>query len=364
MARTAAVAPGDVPEGDPGPLRHPLHPGPPVSSDDTAGLHDTVLHWYDANRRELPWRSPGVSAWAVLVSEVMLQQTPVRRVLPLYETWLARWPTPAALAAEPSGAAVRAWGRLGYPRRALRLHAAATVCRDRHGDRVPRTMAEIRALPGVGEYTAAAVAAFAYRDRALVLDTNVRRVLGRLLAGAAHPPAAVTAAERARAAAVLPADPSTAARWSVGLMELGALVCTARTPRCADCPLESRCRWAAAGRPGGTERARPAQAWVGTDRQARGRLLAVLRGADAAVPVAVVRAAWDGAPTAASERRAADGDPATWAADRAAQAVRALSGLVADGLVEGDEHRGYALVGTLSSAGTRQVARVAKGSGL
>src|SRR5690349_22280131 len=131
-----------------------------------------------------------------MVSEFMLQQTPVSRVLPVHETWLARWPTPADLAAEPSGEAVRAWGRLGYPRRALRLHACAVAITAEHAGEVPDTYDALKALPGIGDYTAAAIASFAYGRRHAVLDTNVRRVLGRAVSGVQFPPTAVTRAER------------------------------------------------------------------------------------------------------------------------------------------------------------------------
>src|SRR5262249_19255374 len=162
-----------------------------------------------------------------VVSEFMLQQTPVSRVLPVYDAWLERWPTPASLAAAPVGDAVRAWGRLGYPRRALRLHAAAAAIADRHGGAVPESYEELVALPGVGDYTAWAVLAFAFGRRQAVLDTNVRRVLARVVAGTEFPPPAVTAGEKAVARGLLPDDEPTAATWSVALMELGALVCTA-----------------------------------------------------------------------------------------------------------------------------------------
>src|SRR5215472_17824721 len=142
-----------------------------------------VLRWYAAHARDLPWRRGDASAWSVLVSEIMLQQTPVARVLPAHAAWLARWPTPPALAAASPGDAVRQWGRLGYPRRALRLHAAARVISERHGGEVPRSIDALRALPGVGSYTAAAVASFAFGQRHPVLDTNVRRVLARMATG-------------------------------------------------------------------------------------------------------------------------------------------------------------------------------------
>ena len=134
--------------------------------------------------------APEATPWAVLVSEIMLQQTPVARVLPVYEAWLARWPTPASLAASPAGEAVRAWGRLGYPRRAIRLHATAQALVERHGGEIPSSVDALRALPGIGSYTAAAVASFAFGQRHAVLDTNVRRVLARLINGRERPPPA------------------------------------------------------------------------------------------------------------------------------------------------------------------------------
>ncbi len=272
-----------------------------------------MLSWYDVHARDLPWRRPEATPWGVLVSEVMLQQTPVSRVLPAYAMWLARWPTPAVLAVDPPGEAVRAWGRLGYPRRALRLHQAATAIVAHHGGQVPASYDELRALPGVGDYTAAAVTTFAFRHRHAVVDTNVRRVLARLLGGVEFPlGAGVTATDRRVAATLLPDDPVVAARWAVALMELGALVCTARAPRCGACPLADRCAWRQAGRPVYTGPPRRRQAYAGTDRQERGRLLGVLR----AAPGPVLAAALTGA----------DHD--------AEQCARALTGLIADGLVE------------------------------
>ena len=281
---------------------------------DAAGtdLVSSVLGWYGRAARDLPWRAPATTPWGVLVSEVMLQQTPVARVLPAYAAWLARWPTPSALATDSPGEAVRAWGRLGYPRRALRLHAAATAIVDRHGGGVPAAHAELLALPGVGDYTASAVAAFAFRRRHAVLDTNVRRVLARAVSGVAGPPTSVTVSERQLAESLLPDDGELAASFAVGLMELGALVCQARTPACSACPLAGRCAWRLAGFPALAGPARPGQRYEGTDRQARGALLAVLRGSRRPVPAARLDFAW----------------PA------AVQRARALDGLVADGLVE------------------------------
>jgi A/G-specific adenine glycosylase len=269
-----------------------------------------LREWYAAQARDLPWRRPGVSAWEVLVSEIMLQQTPVNRVLPAYERWIERWPAPAALAAAPSGDAVREWGRLGYPRRALRLHAAAALCVERHGGDVPRTPEELRALPGVGSYTAAAVAAFAYGQRIAVVDTNVRRVVTRWLLGL---PGALSIPD-AHVTSLLPNDPASAVTTSIALMELGALVCVSRGPRCASCPVSTTCRWLAAGAPSPEEagvRTRRSQGYAGTDRQVRGRLLAVLRDAAAAVDAAALDVTWP---------------------DHV-QRARALASLVDDGLV-------------------------------
>jgi A/G-specific adenine glycosylase len=277
-------------------------------------LHAPLLRWYDEHARELPWRGVGATPWSVMVSEYMLQQTPVSRVLPVHEQWLERWPTPAALAAEPTGEAIRMWGRLGYPRRALRLHAAAVAVVERHGGEVPASYDDLRALPGVGDYTAAAIAVFAHGRRHAVLDTNVRRVLARLVDGTELPPTNVTRAERERAAALLPEDDVDAAVWSIGLMELGALVCTARTPRCAACPLADRCAWQAAGAPAYDGPPRRGQAWAGTDRQCRGRLMAVVRDADGPVREDVLARTWH----------------------EADQRTRCLAGLVADGLLVRD----------------------------
>ena len=188
---------------------------------------EPVLAWYARHARDLPWRAPDATPWAVLVSEIMLQQTPVARVWPEYLRWIARWPTPAALAAEPAGEAIRQWGRLGYPRRALRLHETATILTTQHDGKVPADRDVLITLPGIGSYTAAAVASFAFGHRHAVLDTNVRRVLARLVGGQPGPAAAPSVAEQRLAESLLPADPAMAARWSVAVMELGALVCTA-----------------------------------------------------------------------------------------------------------------------------------------
>jgi A/G-specific adenine glycosylase len=283
-------------------------------------LHAPLLRWYDEHARDLPWRRTSATPWGVLVSELMLQQTPVSRVLPVYDAWLERWPTPADLAAAPAGDAIRAWGRLGYPRRAIRLHAAATVIAAEHRNEVPDSYDALRALPGVGDYTASAVLAFAFGRRQPVLDTNVRRVLARVVSGTEFPPTAVTSGERALATDLLPDDAPTAATWSVAVMELGALVCTAASPGCAACPVAALCAWRLAGHPAYDGPPRRGQAWAGTDRQCRGRLMALARDADGPVSARGMERAWP-----EPEQRA-----------------RCLVGLVEDGLLV-RSGAGYAL---------------------
>ncbi|WP_210649954.1 A/G-specific adenine glycosylase [Nocardioides sp. SYSU D00065] len=282
-----------------------------MDAPDPTVLHERVLDWYDEHARDLPWRRPEATPWSVMVSELMLQQTPVVRVLPVHAAWLERWPTPTALASAPTGEAVRMWGRLGYPRRALRLHAAATVIVERHGGEVPAAYDDLLALPGVGDYTAAAIASFAFGRRHVVLDTNVRRVLARAVSGRELPPPAVTRAERDVATSLLPDDPATAATWAVATMELGALVCTARQPACDACPVADLCAWRLAGFPAYDGPPRRGQAWAGTDRQCRGRIMALARETQGSVGRDRIEAAWPGAE----------------------QRERCLAGLVADGLL-------------------------------
>ena len=278
------------------------------------GAQDSrIRRWFTHSGRELPWRQPPApgphpGGWGVLVSEFMLQQPPVDRVLPQWSTWLARWPAPSALAGDAPGEAIRAWGRLGYPRRALRLHEAATRIARNHADLVPADEESLRALPGVGDYTAGAVRAFAYGERALALDTNVRRVIARHDHGLAFPEGAVTRAESHYADSIQPQR--TGAAWMAAVMELGALVCTARQPACERCPIAASCRWLALGRPEGPPPRRQAK-YAGSDRQARGALLAVLREAGGPVSQQQLDLAWPDA----------------------VQRSRALDGLVADGLV-------------------------------
>lgn len=288
----------------------------------TARFHEAVLEWFDDNARVLPWRG-GASPWAVMVSEFMLQQTPVPRVLPVFSAWMSRWPSPSDLAVSTPGDAIRAWGRLGYPRRALRLHAAAVAIVAEHGGDVPSDHDELLALPGVGPYTAAAIASFAFGQRHVVLDTNVRRVFARVQAGVEFPSTSVAAAERRSAADLLP-EVENASRWAAATMELGAIVCTARSPRCEACPVADLCRWRALGYPAYDGPRRPTQSYDGTDRQCRGRILELLRDAHGPVGKTAIDLVWD----------------------RPEQRERALDGLVADGLVEPVGLEEFALPGS------------------
>ncbi|WP_244231251.1 A/G-specific adenine glycosylase [Saccharomonospora piscinae] len=285
----------------------------------------TLLGWFDRHARDLPWRDPERTPWGVLVSEIMLQQTPVARVLPVWREWLDRWPTPQDLAAESQGEIVRAWGKLGYPRRALRLHAAARAITEHHGGEVPSDVETLLALPGIGAYTARAVAAFAYGRRTPVVDTNVRRVVARAVHGAgdAGPPS--TRRDLDDVDALLPEGPdeARAARFSAALMELGALICTARSPRCADCPFSASCAWQKAGRPAYSGPAKPTQRYGGTDRHVRGLLLDVLRATTEPVTKEQLDVAWP----------------------KAGQRDACLDSLLTDGLVEQTGDGRFALPG-------------------
>ena len=281
-----------------------------------------LLRWYDREQRDLPWRRPGVTPWQVLVSEFMLQQTPVSRVEPIWLDWVARWPTPSATAAAGAADVLRAWGKLGYPRRAKRLHECAVVIATEYDDAVPADVETLLSLPGIGAYTARAIACFAYRQRVPVVDTNVRRVVARAVHGRADAAASSSPRDLDDVAALLP-NGDDAPRFSVALMELGATVCTARSPRCGICPL-SVCAWRSDGYPAATTPARRAQRYAGTDRQVRGRLLDVLRGNDSPVTRAELDVAW---------------------LTDTAQRDRALDSLLVDGLVEQTADGRFALVG-------------------
>lgn len=283
---------------------------------------DEIVEWFRRAKRDLPWRAPHVSPWQILVSEFMLQQTPAARVEPIWSAWIERWPTPSATASAVPADILRAWGKLGYPRRAKRLHECATVIATDHLDVVPDDIEALLSLPGIGAYTARAIACFAYGKRVPVVDTNVRRVVARAIHGRADAAAPSTVRDQADVSALLPENDSAQA-FSAGLMELGATVCTARSPKCGMCPL-SACAWRSAGHPVSTEPPRRAQRYAGTDRQVRGRLLDVLRAS--AGPV---------------ERVQLD---VAWTTDTA-QRDRALDSLLVDGLVEQTADGLFALCG-------------------
>lgn len=281
-----------------------------------------ITAWFKANGRDLPWRRDGFTAWGTLVSEFMLQQTPVSRVIPRLEDWLERWPTPADLAAVPPGEAVRAWASLGYPRRALWLHAAAVEITRRHDGVVPEDVDALLALTGVGDYTARAVAAFAYGHRHPVVDTNTRRVIARAVAGQAEPAPPSRTRDLDAMSALLPADRAEAAAFNAAIMELGAVVCTARNPRCDACPIREDCAWVGAGSPAYDGPRKAVQKkFAGSDRQVRGLVMAELRATHRPVTDAEIDGLWPDAP----QRR------------------RALAGLLSDGLAVRHGDDGYTL---------------------
>ncbi|MDR2997006.1 MAG: A/G-specific adenine glycosylase [Microbacterium sp.] len=291
----------------------------PASAIPPAAWHPALLEWYLREARDLPWRraefSDRYGAWGTLVSEFMLQQTPVTRVIPHLQAWLERWPTPAAQAAATPAEVVHQWANLGYPRRALWLHRAAIEVVDRHDGVVPRDVDALLALSGIGDYTARAVAVFSYGDRHPVVDTNTRRVIARAVDGRSQP-APPARSDLARMSALLPDDDADAAVFNAAAMELGAVVCIARAPRCDVCPIAASCAWLMAGRPDtGDERRRQAR-YEGSDRQTRGGILRALRHApDHRMPADAVLADWP---------------------DRT-QRDRAIDSLIADGLVEASD---------------------------
>jgi A/G-specific adenine glycosylase len=277
-----------------------------------ASLPSALLAWGDDVRRDLPWRTTR-DPWAILVAELMLQQTQVNRVIPRYAAFLAAFPTAAACAAAPVAEVVRAWEGLGYNRRAVSLHRAAEVVVEQHGGALPDDLDALLALPGVGPYTARAVLAFAFERDVAVVDVNAARFLARAVAGARLTPAA---AQRL-ADAQVPAGTGWA--WNQSVLDLGATVCTKRSPRCPHCPLVATCAWARTGFAGvdpaeGSAGTGGRQStFVGSDRQGRGRLVQALRTG----PVEIDRVA----------------DVAGWP-DDPERARRVADGLVGDGLAE------------------------------
>lgn len=235
--------------------------------------------WWESNARDLPWRFGRATAWGVLVSEVMSQQTQMSRVVPYWTAWMERWPDARALADAPKAEVITAWGRLGYPRRALRLQECARTVAERYDGALPRTYDELVALPGVGDYTASAVMSFAFGERIAVIDTNIRRVLARAFRGEESLGGSASQVERETARRLLPESDKVSVVWNQAVMELGATVCTAKAPLCESCPIAGQCAFLRNGRPGlGQRRTRPRQRFQGTDRQVRGLVLEALRG--------------------------------------------------------------------------------------
>jgi A/G-specific adenine glycosylase len=275
-------------------------------------LGGQLLAWGETVRRDLPWRRTR-DPWRILVSELMLQQTQVARVVPRYEAFLEQFPTPAACAAAPVAEVLRAWEGLGYNRRALNLHGAAVQITEEHGGRLPDALDALLALPGIGPYTARAVLTFAFERHHGVLDTNAARFLSRAVAGRRLAP---------REAQDLADELVPLGRgweWNQAVLDLGATVCTKRSPSCSVCPLVTSCAWASVGWPqpdpadgsaGTSARQSP---FAGSDRQGRGRLVQALRTG----PIEVVRLA----------------DAAGWPEDPD-RAQRVAEGLVSEGLAE------------------------------
>lgn len=259
------------------------------AADEAAAVLVTrVIDWFETHQRDFPWRDPDCGAWGVLVSEIMSQQTQMSRVEPKWREFMALWPTPADMAKAPVAEVIRRWDRLGYPRRAVSLHACATAIVARHSGEVPASREALLALPGVGNYTSAAVASFAFNLREPVVDTNIRRVLARTRHGdeLAWRPSARR--DEDEMLAVLPLDPTRAALWNAGSMELGAVVCQARRPLCEQCPVRDLCAWRAAGYPKSAAPARKQPKFAGSDRQLRGQIMALLRQRAEGVAIAEV----------------------------------------------------------------------------
>lgn len=266
-------------------------------------LSGLLLGWSASTRRDLPWRRTR-DPWAVLVSELMLQQTQVARVAPRYEAFLADFPTPATAAAAPVGALVEAWAGLGYNRRAVNLHRTATIVVADHGGRLPDTLRSLLALPGIGPYTARAVLVFAYEQDHGVLDTNAARFLARAVAGRSLRPA------EAQVLADGQVPDGAGWAWNQAVLDFGATICVKRSPRCSVCPIAGECAWSGSGfaapdpAVGSAGVSTPQSAFVGSDRQGRGRLVQALRTGPLEVDRVADAAGWPDDPERA--RRVAD----------------------------------------------------------
>ncbi len=269
------------------------HPQPSHQNPDPtqiAAVRAGLLAWFAANARDLPWRHTR-DPYRVLISEIMLQQTQVDRVIPYYHAFLDRFPTIQELAIAPTAEVIRLWSGLGYNRRAVNLQRTAQAVVNDHGGTFPRDPAALRALPGIGPYTAGAIAAFSFEEDAAFVDTNMRRVLHRLFFGVDVP--ILLASEKeilAVAAAVVP--PGKGWTWNQALIEFGALQCTARKPACVICPLQATCRaypaiqTALAELPRGV-RKKQEPAFAGSNRYFRGRVIETLRDLPTSAPIGV-----------------------------------------------------------------------------
>lgn len=252
-------------------------------------MHLKLIRWFRANGRDLPWRED-VTPWEVLMSEFMLQQTQVSRVIPYFEEFLRVFPTPSAMACVPKGKVVEMWGSLGYPRRALRLHQLATVLSTEYSDQVPDDYETLLSLAGIGDYTANAVLAFAFHKRSVVIDTNIRRVIARSHSGKEWPEKSLSRKERDAIAELVPKGHKTASVYSAAIMELGQVICIPK-PKCDECPIRSECNWVLKGKPKGNKPNRT-QAWHGTNRKCRGMILRAIR-EESSVSMNILSKSWE-----------------------------------------------------------------------
>ncbi|MEF3323539.1 A/G-specific adenine glycosylase [Gulosibacter sp. GYB002] len=246
-------------------------------------LVTAVIDWYRFDHRDFPWRDPDVTPWGILVSEVMSHQTQMSRVTSRWLEFMRRWPTPAAAAQASDAEILRVWDRLGYPRRALALRQCAVAIVERHDGEIPADREALQALPGIGPYTSAAVCSFAFGMRVPVVDTNVRRVIARAVHGDEVAWRPNARRDEAEMLALLPRVDADVQPWNAGAMELGATVCTQRSPDCVRCPIAEICEWRGAGFPSLPDAERERRKlrqpkFAGSNRQRRGRVMAIARG--------------------------------------------------------------------------------------